>query len=155
MKKLFILIGLILAFGVCTNAQTLRAYNLNYTSEFGSPESCYLTLKTIVADWTEGRLTVFFNCYESKTIKERGTSAKQTIVMTLQGQDFVDAVSVPLKAGEAGKPRVFALSEWTWTIAQSYPFFPDYSYDDKTKTMVATRKSLTDLAAVKVDLPIQ
>lgn len=149
--KIFLIIILLAA---TANAQ-LRAYTFNYTDEFGTDENCYLTLKSIVADWDSNTLNVGFNCYESKTIRERGTPPKRTFPMELKGTDFVNNVLVPITSAEAGGLRAIALSEWSWSIAETYKFIPTYTYNSTSKTMVETKKSLNDLSAVRVDVPLQ
>jgi hypothetical protein len=65
LKNLFLSIIAILIFSFTASAQ-LRAYTFEYNDEFGGKQKCYLTLRSINAEWDEARLNVLFNCNESR-----------------------------------------------------------------------------------------
>jgi len=153
MKKLFLSIALLLALAFAANAQ-LRAYSFQYNDEFGGRQKCFLTLRSIVAEWDENKLDVLFNCNEADTTRAKKIRERKVFVMQLTGAEFQANVLKPITTAGTNKPLAVILSDAAWNIAETYQFIDDYAFDETTKQLVATRKSLTQLKAVKVDLAL-
>jgi len=152
MKKVLVFLS-ILMFSLTCRAQ-LRAYTFDYNDEFGGKQKCYLTLRSIVAEWDNSSLNVVFNCYESAVTRQKKISPRKSFIMDLRGADFLTNVTKPIDESEIGTPRAVVLSNWAWDIALTFPFIDDFVFDDATQQMKSVKKSLTDLHAVRVDVSL-
>jgi hypothetical protein len=88
-------------------------------------------------------------------VRNKGVPPRKIFLMSLTGADFVANVMKPITAGDSGKPLALILSDSAWTIAEDYKFIEDYFYDAAKKQMTAQKKSLTDLSATRVNVPLQ
>jgi hypothetical protein len=154
MNKLLQIILAIICFTVAAAAQELRAYTFSYSDGFGSEQNCYLTLRAFDVSWDGASANVIFNCHESAITRQRGIPPKKVFVLPLKGDEFLLEISKTVQAEEVDRPRVLVMSDWLWDLALSTDFIDDFAWDEQEEKLVAQKKSLTDLEAERVDVPL-
>lgn len=146
---------LILSFSA--NAQTggLRAYTFEYNDEFGGKQKSYTSLRGFDINWDAATANLLFNSFESELARERKLEPRKIFILTLKQSDFYSNVSVPITPEEVGSPRAIVFSDMLWEIAENTDFIPDYVWNEQQQKLIPVMKSLNDLGAVRIDVPLE
>ena len=155
MKKLQIFLFIAITFFLSASASAqLRAYNFEYNDQHGGKQKCYLTLRGFDIAWDNTNANVLFNCYESDLMRERKVEPRKIFILTLKEMEFVNNVSIPVSNNDVGIPRAVYFSNMVWDLAETTKFIYDYSWSEPQQKMVMSKKSLIDLEAERIDVPL-